>query len=92
MKKIFILIFFTIFIFSFSSEIKQDIDISNMPLHNVLSILSKESGKNIIASQETKNIVIDAYFEEDNIENILYILADAYNLSLERTSNTTIFH
>ncbi|MBQ3437722.1 MAG: type II secretion system protein GspD [Fusobacterium sp.] len=92
MKKIFILIFFTIFIFSFSSEIKQDIDISNMPLHNVLSILSKESGKNIIASQEAKNIVIDAYFERgDNIENILYILADAYNLSLERTSNTTIF-
>lgn len=91
MKKKLFFIFLIFFSISFSHQIKQDIDISNMPLYDVLNILSKESGKNIIASKEAKNIIIDAYFESgDNIDTILYVIADAYNLSLSKNLNTTI--
>ncbi len=91
MKKLFFLIFFIFFSILYSNEIKKDIDISNMPLADVANILSKETGQNIIASQEAKNIIVDAYFEQgDNISTILYILADAYNLNITKNSNSTI--
>ena len=61
MKKLFFLIFFIFFSILYSNEIKRDIDISNMPLADVANILSKETGQNIIASQEAKNIIVDAY-------------------------------
>ena len=91
MKKTLFIIFFMFFSILFSNDLKKDIDISNMALYDVVSILSKESGKNIIASKEAKDIIIDAYFEKgDDINTILYVLADAYNLSLNKNSNTTI--
>lgn len=91
MKKNLFFIFLLFFTFSLSTEIKRDIDIANMPLYDVVSILSKECNQNIIASKEAKNIVIDAYFEKgDDINTILYVLADAYNLSLNKSSNATI--
>lgn len=91
MKKLIFLIFFIIFSNLYSTEIRRDIDISNMPLAEVASILSKETKQNIIASQEAKNIIVDAYFEQgDDISTILYVLADAYNLNISKNSNTTI--
>lgn len=91
MKKFIFFLFFIIFFNLFSNEIKKDIDISNMPLSDVAGILSKETGLNIITSQEAKNIIIDAYFDQgDEISTILYVLADAYNLDVFKTKNTTL--
>lgn len=91
MKKTIFFIFFMFYTILSPNEIKKDIDISNMPLYDVVGILSRESGKNIIASKEAKDIIIDAYFEQgDNIDTILYVLADAYNLSMNKNSNSTI--
>lgn len=92
MKKFLIIIFLFLSSLAFSNQLRENMDISNMPLADVVAILSSESGKNIITSQEAKNVIIDAYFEKgEDIDTVLYVLADAYNLSLDKNNGTTIF-
>lgn len=91
MKKFLIIIFLFLSSLAFSNQLRENMDISNMPLADVVAILSSESGKNIITSQEAKNVIIDAYFEKgEDIDTVLYVLADAYNLSLDKNNGTTI--
>lgn len=91
MKKILIIFSFFIFSYTFSNNLKKDVEISNMPLYDVLSILSKETGQNIISSENAKNIIIDSYFEKgENINDILLALVEAYNLSFTKTNNAII--
>ncbi len=91
MKKIIFSLFLFINIFSYSQRINQDIDISNMKLYDVLAILSKETGRTFIASQDCKNLIIDTYFSRgEDISNIILALAESNNLYLTKTSNITL--
>lgn len=91
MKKIITILIFFISFNIFSVNLPKDIEIINMPLYDVLAILSKETGKNIISSKEAKDIIIDAYFEKgENINDVLLTLIEAYNLSFYKTNNATI--
>ena len=62
MKKFTLIIFLILNTFIFPAALNRDIDIIDMPLHEVLAVLSKETGKNLICSKEAKDIVIDTYF------------------------------
>lgn len=91
MKKLIFILFLIINIFSYSQRIKEDIEIYNMKLYDVLMILSKESGKSFIASQEAKNILIDNYFSKgEDISNIIFALAEENNLSLSKINGITL--
>jgi len=63
-----------------------------MPLHEVLAILSKECGRNLICSKEAKDIVIDTYFNKgEDLDSVLGFLAETYGLTMKKENNTTIF-
>lgn len=93
MKKL-ILIFFMLFNYLlYSSNLPRDVDIINMPLHDVLSILSKESGENIICSNDAKDLIIDTYFNKgENIDVILQGLANTYDLNIRNENNMKILY
>ena len=93
MKKL-ILVFFMLFNYLlYSSNLPRDVDIINMPLHDVLSILSKESGENIICSNDAKDLIIDTYFNKgENIDVILQGLANTYDLNIRNENNMKILY
>ncbi|MBS9775752.1 MAG: carboxypeptidase regulatory-like domain-containing protein [Fusobacterium sp.] len=92
MRKIIFILFLFVSIFSYSQRINQDIEITNMKLYDVLAILSKETGRSLVASQDSKNIIIDNYFSEgENLENIISILAEENNLSISKVNGITLF-
>jgi len=92
MKKFTLIIFLILNTFIFPAALNRDIDIIDMPLHEVLAILSKETGKNLICSKEAKDIVIDTYFNKgEDVNSVLQFLAETYDLSIKKENNTTIF-
>ena len=92
MKKFILIIFLILNTFIFPSALNRDIDIIDMPLHEVLAVLSKETGKNLICSKEAKDIVIDTYFNKgEDVNSVLQFLAESYDLSIKKENNTTIF-
>ena len=92
MKKFTLIIFLILNTFIFPSALNRDIDIIDMPLHEVLAVLSKETGKNLICSKEAKDIVIDTYFNKgEDVNSVLQFLAESYDLSIKKENNTTIF-
>ena len=92
MKKFTLIIFLILSTFIFPSALNRDIDIIDMPLHEVLAVLSKETGKNLICSKEAKDIVIDTYFNKgEDVNSVLQFLAESYDLSIKKENNTTIF-
>ena len=92
MKKFTLIIFLILNTFIFPAALNRDIDIIDMPLHEVLAILSKETGKNLICSKEAKDIVIDTYFNKgEDVNSVLQFLAETYDLSMKKENNTTIF-
>ncbi|WP_339055620.1 carboxypeptidase-like regulatory domain-containing protein [Fusobacterium animalis] len=92
MKKFTLIIFLILNTFIFPSALNRDIDIIDMPLHEVLAVLSKEIGKNLICSKEAKDIVIDTYFNKgEDVNSVLQFLAESYDLSIKKENNTTIF-
>ena len=59
-----------------------------MPLHEVLAILSKECGRNLICSKEAKDIVIDTYFNKgEDLDSVLGFLAETYRLNYGKRNN-----
>ena len=74
MKKFTLILFLILNNFLFSIGLNRDVDIIDMPLHEVLAILSKECGRNLICSKEAKDIVVDTYFNkgEDKMEENLH--------------------
>jgi len=64
MKKFTLILFLILNSFLFSIGLNRDVDIIDMPLHEVLAVLSKECGRNLICSKEAKDIVIDTYFNK----------------------------
>ena len=92
MKRFTLIIFLILNTFIFPSALNRDIDIIDMPLHEVLAVLSKETGKNLICSKEAKDIVIDTYFNKgEDVNSVLQFLAESYDLSMKKENNTTIF-
>ena len=92
MKRFTLIIFLILNTFIFPSSLNRDIDIIDMPLHEVLAVLSKETGKNLICSKEAKDIIIDTYFNKgEDVNSVLQFLAETYDLSLKKENNTTIF-
>lgn len=85
MKKFILIIFLILNTFIFPSALNRDIDIIDMPLHEVLAVLSKETGKNLICSKEAKDIVIDTYFNKgEDVNSVLQFLAESYDLSIKK--------
>ena len=63
-----------------------------MPLHEVLAVLSKECGRNLICSKEAKDIVIDTYFNKgEDLDSVLGFLAETYGLTMKKENYTSIF-
>ena len=92
MKKFTLIIFLILNTLILSSTLNRDIDIIDMPLHEVLAVLSKETGKNLICSKEAKDIVIDTYFNRgEDVNSVLQFLAESYDLSMKKENNTIIF-
>jgi len=92
MKKFTLIIFLILNTFIFPSALNRDIDIIDMPLHEVLAVLSKETGKNLICSKEAKDTMIDTYFNKgEDVNSVLQFLAESYDLSMKKENNTIIF-
>ena len=92
MKKFTLIIFLILNTFIFPSALNRDIDIIDMPLHKVLAVLSKETGKNLICSKEAKDTMIDTYFNKgEDVNSVLQFLAESYDLSMKKENNTIIF-
>lgn len=84
-EKFTLIIFLILNTFIFPAALNRDIDIIDMPLHEVLAILSKETGKNLICSKEAKDIVIDTYFNKgEDVNSVLQFLAETYDLSMKK--------
>jgi len=92
MKKFTLILFLILNSFLFSIGLNRDVDIIDMPLHEVLAVLSKECGRNLICSKEAKDIVIDTYFNKgEDLDSVLGFLAETYGLTMKKENNTTIF-
>lgn len=92
MKKVIIFLFIYISVIIYPAGLVRDIDIIDMPLHDVLAVLSKESGRNLICTKESKDIAIDTYFNKgENIDEVLNYLAETYDLAIRRENDSTIF-
>lgn len=92
LKKFILFLFISISSIIYANNLSRDIDIVGMPLHDVLAILSKESGKNLISSKETKDIIVDMYFlKGDDFDRVLNSLAVSYDLTFSKVDDTIIF-
>ena len=92
MKKFTLILFLILNSFLFSIGLNRDVDIIDMPLHEVLAVLSKECGRNLICSKEAKDIVVDTYFNKgEDLDSVLEFLAETYGLTMKKENNTTIF-
>ena len=92
LKKFILFLFISISSIIYANNLSRDIDIVGMPLHDVLAILSKESGKNLISSKETKDIIVDTYFlKGDDFDRVLNSLAVSYDLTFSKVDDTIIF-
>ena len=92
MKKFTLILFLILNSFLFSITLNRDVDIIDMPLHEVLAVLSKECGRNLICSKEAKDIVVDTYFNKgEDLDSVLGFLAETYGLTMKKENNTTIF-
>lgn len=93
MKKffIFILLIFN-FLFLAGATIKEDIEIYDMKLSEVITILARETDETIICSDEVKNININAFFDGgSSLQTILSSIAKSNNINLTRVNGVNIF-
>ena len=91
LKKFILFLFISISSIIYANNLSRDIDIVGMPLHDVLAILSKVSGKNLISSKETKDIIVDTYFlKGDDFDRVLNSLAVSYDLTFSKVDDTII--
>ena len=87
-EKFTLILFLILNSFLFSIGLNRDVDIIDMPLHEVLAVLSKECGRNLICSKEAKDIVIDTYFNKgEDLDSVLGFLAETYGLTMKKENN-----
>jgi len=92
MKKFTLILFLILNSFLFSIGLNRDVDIIDMPLHEVLAVLSKECGRNLICSKEAKDIVIDTYFNKgEDLDSVLGFLAETYGLTMKKAITNPSF-
>lgn len=64
------------------SAVVDMIDIKQMDIHDVLKLISKKSGRNIVASQGI-NGRVSLYLNNTEINEVLFTLTDAYGWALD---------
>lgn len=93
MKKLVIIVYIIINIFALANTINDDIEISDMKLSEVVAILSKISGRNIIAENQYKDMLINAYFSAGtSVDEILRSIAKSNGLIVEQSNNVTMLN
>lgn len=93
-KIIAVLLFLSKFIFCIQLDnifYREEMDIKDVALADVLAELSKKSGITIVSDKSSKGEIVDAYFKENSsLEHILKTLENSYGLQRRVEKNSII--